>query len=238
MYKLIQLTNIHVNLSNRSILTNITFSLMSNRVLTLIGPNGAGKTTLIRVILGLIKPNSGKIVRKENLSIGYIPQKLLLNTLLPITVERYMQLSHEKNNTIISNILKRVKAEHLKNRQLQELSGGETQRILLARALLNHPNLLVLDEPMQGLDIIGQVTFYKLINQIRHELQCAVLVVSHDLNFVTAKTDDVICLNNHICCSGTPENVYSNLEFISIFGSKGMKELAFYQHNHNHIHDF
>ncbi|QCI23857.1 zinc ABC transporter ATP-binding protein ZnuC [Buchnera aphidicola (Macrosiphoniella sanborni)] len=238
MYKLITLTNVHVNVSNRSILTNITLSLHSNKVLTLIGPNGAGKTTLIRVILGLIKPNSGQIIRRENLSIGYIPQKLFLNNLLPITVERYMKLSRKKNNIIISKILKRVKAKHLKYRQLQELSGGETQKILLAKALLNNPDLLVLDEPMQGLDIIGQATFYKLINQIRNELQCSVLFVSHDLNFVTAKTDDVICLNNHICCSGTPETVCNNLEFISIFGSKRVKELAFYQHHHNHIHDF
>ncbi|AEO08114.1 zinc ABC transporter ATP-binding protein ZnuC [Buchnera aphidicola] len=238
MCKFIQLKNIYVNLSNRSILTNITLSVYSNQVLTLIGPNGAGKSTLIRVILGLIKPNSGSIVRQRHLAIGYIPQKLSLNTLLPITVNRFMQLSQIKNNINISNILERVNANMLKNRQLQELSGGETQRILLARALLNHPNLIVLDEPMQGLDVMGQLTLYKLINDIRHDLQCSVLIVSHDLNFVAAKTDNVICLNNHICCSGTPETVRNNLEFISIFGLKGFKDLAFYQHNHNHIHDF
>ncbi|WP_425619828.1 zinc ABC transporter ATP-binding protein ZnuC [Buchnera aphidicola] len=238
MSNFIQLKNIYVNLSNRSVLTDITLSLNSNQVLTLIGPNGAGKSTLIRVILGLIKPHFGTILRKENLSIGYVPQKLSLNHLLPITVNRFMQLSQTKNNINISKMLARVNADALKYRQLQELSGGETQRILLAKALLNKPNLIILDEPMQGLDVIGQSTLYQLINDIRHELKCSILLVSHDLNFVTSETDKVICLNNHICCSGAPETVCNNLEFIAIFGSKDFKKLAFYQHHHNHIHNF
>jgi len=239
MFSFIQLKNVYVNLSNRSILTDISLSLVPNRVLTLIGPNGAGKSTLVRVILGLIKPDSGTVIRSCNLSIGYVPQKIYINTLLPITVERFMQLSQKKiNNIKILHMLKRVKAEPLKDCQLQKLSGGEMQRILLAKALLNDPNILVLDEPTQGVDLVGQLTLYKLINEIRNELKCSVLIVSHDLNFVMAKTDDVICLNNHICCSGTPESVCNNLEFISIFGFKRIQELAIYHHDHNHVHNF
>jgi zinc transport system ATP-binding protein len=238
MLKFIQLKNVYVNFSNRSILSNISLSLIPNRVLTLIGPNGAGKSTLVRIILGLIKPNTGTIVRSCKLSIGYVPQKLSLNTLLPITVERFMKLSKRTDDIKISKILKRVKAESLKDSQLQKLSGGEMQRILLARALLHNPNLLVLDEPTQGVDIMGQLALYELINQIRYELKCSVLMVSHDLNFVMAKTDEVICLNNHICCSGAPETVYNNAEFISIFGLQRVKEMAIYYHNHNHTHNF
>lgn len=238
MFEFVKLKNIYVNLSNRSILTNISLSLIPNRVLTLIGPNGSGKSTLVRVILGLIKPNSGTIIRSYNLSIGYVPQKLNINNFLPITVERFMKLSHNTSNVKISEMLQRVKAESLKFCQLQKLSGGEIQRILLAKALLNNPNLLVLDEPTQGVDVIGQLALYKLINEIRYELKCSILIVSHDLNFVMAKTDHVICLNNHICCSGTPETVCNNLEFISMFGFKRVKELAIYHHDHNHIHNF
>ncbi|QCI23035.1 zinc ABC transporter ATP-binding protein ZnuC [Buchnera aphidicola] len=238
MLELVRLNNVCLNLSNRSILTNISLSLIPNRVLTLIGPNGAGKSTLVRIILGLIKPSSGSIIRSHNLSIGYVPQKLNLNTLLPITVERFMQLSQRRNNRKILEILKRVNAESLKTYQLQKLSGGEMQRILLAKALLKNPNLLVLDEPIQGVDIMGQLALYKLINEIRYKLKCSILMVSHDLDFVMAKTDDVICLNNHICCSGTPETVCNNLEFISIFGFKRVQELAIYHHDHNHVHNF
>ncbi|AHG60066.1 zinc ABC transporter ATP-binding protein ZnuC [Buchnera aphidicola] len=238
MFEFVKLKNVYVNFSNRSILSNITLSLIPNRILTLIGPNGAGKSTLVRIILGLIKPNSGQIIRSYNLSIGYVPQKLYLNTLLPITVERFMKLSQKVTNDIkISEILRRVKAESLKYSLLQKLSGGETQRILLARALLNDPELLVLDEPAQGVDVMGQIALYELINQIRYELKCSVLMVSHDLNFVMAKTDEVICLNNHICCSGAPESVCKNIEFISIFGIKNRQELAMYHHDY-HAHNF
>lgn len=238
MLELIKLKNIYVNFSKRSILSNVSLSLFPNRILTLIGPNGAGKSTLVRIILGLIKPNSGTVIRACNLFIGYVPQKLYLNTLLPITVERFMKLSRGISDIKISKILKRVKAESLRYCQLQKLSGGEIQRILLAKALLNDPNILVLDEPAQGVDVMGQLALYELINQIRYELKCTILMVSHDLNFVMAKTDDVICLNNHICCSGSPEIVYRNLEFISMFGSKHIQELAIYHHNHNHDHNF
>jgi len=238
MLELIILKKICVNFSHISVLSNISFSLIPNRIVTLIGPNGAGKSTLVRVILGLMKPDTGEIIRSPKISVGYVPQKLYLNNLLPITVERFMQLSKKKRNIDILKTLKRVKAEALKYAPLQKLSGGEMQRILLARSLLNNPNLLILDEPAQGVDIMGQLDLYELISEIQSEIQCSVLIVSHDLNFVMAKTDHVICLNKHICCSGTPKTVFKNLEFISIFGIKRIKELAIYQHNHDHVHQY
>ncbi|WP_343154009.1 zinc ABC transporter ATP-binding protein ZnuC [Buchnera aphidicola] len=238
MIEFVSLKNIYVNFSERSILHNISLSLNSNRIVTLIGPNGAGKSTLIRVILGLIKPTSGIVYRSPYTSIGYVPQKLYLNNLLPITVKRFMQLSQHKKTTNIFQILKRVKAESLINLPLQKLSSGEIQRILLARALLNDPNLLVLDEPAQGVDVMGQLDLYNLIHCIRNELNCTILIVSHDLNFVMARTDYVICLNKHICCSGSPKKVLKNLEFISIFGLERIQEIAIYHHRHNHIHQY
>lgn len=239
MLEYVKLKNIYVNFSRRSILSNISFSLMPDKILTLIGPNGAGKSTLVRVILGLIKPDSGQIIYSSNLTIGYVPQKLSFNTLLPMTVKRFMQLSEkENNNNKILDILKRLKVSSLQYCQLKNLSGGEIQRVLLAKAVLKNPSLLILDEPTQGVDVMGQIVLYELINQIRNQLKCAVLIVSHDLNFVMAKTNNVLCLNNHICCSGTPETILKNLEFISIFGLKRAQELAVYHHHHNHIHDF
>ncbi|QCI17138.1 zinc ABC transporter ATP-binding protein ZnuC [Buchnera aphidicola (Aphis helianthi)] len=238
MLEFIVLKNIHVNFDNRSILYNISLSLTSNRIITLIGPNGAGKSTLIRVILGLIKPTSGTVFRSPHISIGYVPQKLYLNNLLPITVERFMKLSQYKKTTNVLKILKRVKADSLRYLSLQRLSGGEMQRVLLARALLNNPNLLVLDEPVQGVDVMGQLDLYNLIHCIRSELNCTILIVSHDLNFVMAKTDHVICLNKHICCSGSPKKVFKNLEFISMFGFERIQEIAIYHHRHDHIHRY
>ncbi|HMI76981.1 MAG TPA: zinc ABC transporter ATP-binding protein ZnuC [Buchnera sp. (in: enterobacteria)] len=238
MVALIKLKNVFVKFNHRYILSNISFTLTANRIFTFIGPNGAGKSTLIRIILGLLKPYSGKIVRKKNLNIGYVPQKLYFNTSIPITVNHFMKLSQGVKNCSIINSLKRVNAIHLKDLYLEQLSGGEMQRMLLARALLKSPELLVLDEFTQGIDTEGQIVLYELINQIRYELHCAIVIVSHDLNLVMAKTDEVLCLNNHICCSGTPESVYKNAEFIAMFGYMGTKEFAVYRHEHNHRHDF
>ena len=238
MYSLIQLKNVFIKFNHRCILSNISLNLIPNQILTLIGPNGAGKSTLVRVILGLLKPDSGKIVRKINIKIGYVPQKLYLNVGLPITVDRFMRLSQGTTKSSVKKALHRVNIVHIQNHQLKILSGGEMQRMLLARALLKEPELLILDECTQGIDISGQVALYKLINKIRDELKCSVLMVSHDLNLVMATTDEVLCLNQHICCSGTPEIVCKNSEFISLFGEIGIKNFAVYRHKHNHRHDF
>ena len=237
MTSLVTLENISVQFARRPVLSGISLKLMPGRILTLLGPNGAGKSTLVRVVLGLLAPTSGQIQRDPGLRIGYVPQKLHIDPTLPVTVERFMLLTRGAKRADVLPALKRVQAGHLLNAPLQKLSGGETQRVLLARALLNQPQLLVLDEPTQGVDVNGQVALYDLIDQLRQELNCGVLMVSHDLHLVMAKTDEVLCLNHHICCSGTPEAVSQHPEFIAMFGPRGAQQLAIYRHNHNHRHD-
>ncbi|XBC37967.1 MAG: zinc ABC transporter ATP-binding protein ZnuC [Buchnera aphidicola (Floraphis choui)] len=232
----ISLKNVSVNFNNTAILSDVSLNLMSNCILTLIGPNGAGKSTLVKVILKLLRPNKGEVVYNKHLRIGYIPQKLNFNTTLPLTVNRFMSLSKRRES--ILNTLKRVNALHLRYIPLKKLSNGEMQKVLLARALLNNPQLLVLDEPIQGIDFLGQTIFYKLINQIKNELKCSILMVSHDLSVVMSNTDQVICLNKHICCSGLPEIVSKHSKFIAIFGHLKKNKLALYHHKHNHHHDF
>ncbi|ADD77365.1 ZnuC [Pantoea ananatis LMG 20103] len=237
MPSLVTLENVSIGFDQRQVLSGVSLELHPGKILTLLGPNGAGKSTLVRVVLGLLAPSSGRVSRSAGLRIGYVPQKLHIDPTLPVTVERFMRLSRGARNQDILPALKRVQAGHLLTSPLQKLSGGETQRVLLARALLNQPQLLVLDEPTQGVDVNGQVALYDLINQLRHELNCAVLMVSHDLHLVMAKTDEVLCLNHHICCSGTPEAVSQHPEFIAMFGPRGAQELAIYRHHHNHRHD-
>ncbi len=237
MTNLVTLENVTVAFGQRRVLSDISLNLRAGKILTLLGPNGAGKSTLVRAVLGLVAPDSGMIKREKNLRIGYVPQKLHLDATLPLTVGRFMRLRPGTRKEEIVPALKRVQAAHLVDAPMQKLSGGETQRVLLARALLNSPQLLVLDEPTQGVDVNGQVALYNLIDQLRKELDCAVLMVSHDLHLVMAKTDEVLCLNHHICCSGTPEVVSLHPEFISMFGHRGAEQLGIYRHNHNHRHD-
>ncbi|XBC44151.1 MAG: zinc ABC transporter ATP-binding protein ZnuC [Buchnera aphidicola (Schlechtendalia peitan)] len=233
---LILLKDISVIFNKKRILSNISLSLTPNRILTLIGPNGAGKSTLVKIILKLLNPNEGTVIYNKDLRIGYIPQKLNFNSTLPITVNRFMYLS--KSQRSIKSVLNCVNAIHLQYILLNQLSSGEIQKILLARALLNNPQLLILDEPTQGLDFSSQIIFYKLVNQIRSELKCSILIVSHDLNIVMSNTDEVICLNNHICCSGAPEIISKNAKFIAIFGHLEKNKLTLYHHKHNHYHNF
>ncbi|WP_338574739.1 zinc ABC transporter ATP-binding protein ZnuC [Erwinia billingiae] len=237
MSPLISLEKVSVSFGARRVLSDVSLTLQPGKILTLLGPNGAGKSTLVRVVLGLIQPDQGKLLRPSQLRIGYVPQKIHLDATLPLTVERFMLLHGGVKRSDILPALKRVQAAQLLNYPLQKLSGGEMQRVLLARALLNQPQVLVLDEPTQGVDVNGQVALYDLIDQLRNELNCAVLMVSHDLHLVMAKTDEVLCLNQHICCSGTPEVVSKHPEFISMFGSRGAEQLAIYRHHHNHRHD-
>ena len=237
MTNLVTLEKITVAFGQRRVLSDISLNLRAGKILTLLGPNGAGKSTLVRVVLGLVAPDSGLIKRDKTLRIGYVPQKLHLDATLPLTVGRFMRLRPGTSKDDIVPALKRVQAAHLVDAPMQKLSGGETQRVLLARALLNRPQLLVLDEPTQGVDVNGQVALYNLLDQMRKELDCAVLMVSHDLHLVMAKTDEVLCLNHHICCSGTPEVVSMHPEFISMFGQRGAEQLGIYRHNHNHRHD-
>ncbi len=237
MSSLVTLDDITVTFAQRRVLAGISLTLQPGKILTLLGPNGAGKSTLVRTVLGLLTPDRGRVQRAPGLRIGYVPQKLHIDPTLPVTVERFMRLTGGSRRADILPALKRVQAGHLLQAPLQKLSGGETQRVLLARALLNQPQLLVLDEPTQGVDVNGQVALYDLIDQLRRELNCGVLMVSHDLHLVMAKTDEVLCLNHHICCSGTPEAVSQHPEFIAMFGPRGAQQLAIYRHQHNHRHD-
>ena len=216
------------------ILEDVSLTLMPGKIMTLIGPNGAGKTTLLKVMLNLIPVSKGTLTRKSGLKIGYMPQKLDINPTLPMTVERLLSLGTSartsKIQPLIDMCLKEVGAYALKHSRLTVLSGGEMQRVMLARALLIAPDLLVLDEPMQGVDVLGQEELYQLIARIRDNRGCAVLLVSHDLHLVMAASDEVVCLNTHVCCSGHPNQVTVDPGYQKLF-------VAPYQHEHDHLHD-
>lgn len=248
---LIKLEGVSVK-RNRQILQNIQLSISSGEIMTVIGPNGAGKSTLVRVAVGLVKPNQGRRVIKPGLKIGYMPQKIHIEPTFPLTVSRFLQLTHRstsnwtsmtrakysnpESESALINQLEEVGAGHVIDSPLQNLSGGELQRVMLARALLRKPELLVLDEPVQGVDLAGQQALYQLISQIRNRYDCGILMVSHDLHLVMAATDQVVCLNQHICCSGHPETVSNDPAYIELFGSSENLNLARYTHNHDHKH--
>lgn len=235
--RLIEAVKLSVNLAGRQVLESIDMSLDEGEILTLIGPNGAGKTTLVRALLGLQGLDSGSLERRPGLRIGYMPQRVSVDTILPMNVERFLRLGERQRGTV-SGIAERLGVTGLLKNPIQGLSGGEMQRVLLARALLRDPQLLVLDEPAQGVDVSLQSVFYNLIRQIRDERGCGVLMVSHDLHLVMAATDRVICLNGHICCTGRPDAVSRDPSYLRMFGNvDSMRGLAFYAHDHDHSHD-
>ncbi|CAH8185108.1 zinc ABC transporter ATP-binding protein ZnuC [Vibrio aestuarianus] len=236
MSSLIQLQDICVDFNDRRVLDNISIGLEKGKITTLIGPNGAGKSTLVKVLLGLQKQNSGTITRAKKLKIGYVPQKLKLNDSLPLPVKRFLSLAGNFSKQELLDALRLVGAEHLLNNDMHKLSGGETQRVLISRALLQRPDMLILDEPAQGVDVQGQIDLYDLIDAIRHRFGCSVFMVSHDLHLVMAKTDDVICLHHHICCSGSPAAITQHPSYIALFGTSNRETLAFYHHQHEHHH--
>lgn len=234
---LITLDKVNLNFGQNHVLQNISTELHKGCITTIIGPNGAGKTTLVRVILGLLKPDSGTVWKEKNLRIGYMPQKLQIDKTFPLTVERFLKTAQNCNKDQMKAVLADVGASSLFKQSIHHLSGGEMQRVLLARALLRDPQLLVLDEPVQGVDINGQLELYNLISHIRDERGCGVLMISHDLHLVMASTDHVVCINHHVCCSGHPEQVTNDPSFTELFGIKGSEQLAVYSHHHNHNHD-
>ncbi|MFT5033042.1 MAG: zinc transport system ATP-binding protein [Bermanella sp.] len=235
MSALIELQSVSLQAGERNILSGIDLQLQPATITSLIGPNGAGKTSLVKVVLGLSTASSGTVRRQSGLRIGYMPQKLTLNTTLPLTVERFLRLADRRGEKL-AWALERAEARHLSDHSMHKLSGGEVQRVLLARALLVKPQLLVLDEPAQGVDISGQLALYERISSLRDELHCAILVVSHDLHWVMAQTDAVICLNQHICCHGHPQTVSTDPAYLSLFGKQGEHTLAPYHHDHDHAH--
>jgi len=233
---LVAIENLTVRFDERPVVDRVNLSLYQGDIITIIGPNGAGKTTLIKAILGIQAATSGRIIRARNLVIGYVPQHLRLESTLPLSVKRFMLLSGQPLAECVS-ALTRTGVSHLLNASVHHLSGGEQQRLLLARALARKPELLVLDEPAQGVDINGQAALYDLIRQLRDELNCGVIMISHDLHLVMAATDKVICLNQHICCSGSPADISHDPAFIETFGRPVAESLAVYHHHHNHSHD-
>lgn len=232
---LIQVHNIHVHFQHHTALHNVSLTVKRGEIVTLIGPNGAGKSTLVHVILGLLTPQAGYVFRQTNLRIGYMPQRIAIDPVLPLTVERFLKLGGTQKDQLFHNILTEVGIVHLLKHPLQHISGGEMQRVLLARALLRIPDLLVLDEPIRGMDVAGQYEFYELIAYIRKQRGCGILMVSHDLHMVMAATDSVVCLNQQVCCSGHPEIVSQHPAYLKLFGAQAAYELAVYTHHHEQM---
>jgi len=217
------------------VLQDVSFTIAPGEIVTLIGPNGAGKTSLVNLVIGLAQPGSGRVWRRPKLRLGYMPQHLRFDSTLPLSVERFLRLATQ-DRAALNLYCERLGVSALLSKQLQSLSGGELQRVLLTRAVLRRPQLLVLDEPTQGVDVLGQADLYRQIAELRDELGCGVLMVSHDLHLVMAKTDTVICLNRHICCHGAPESVARHPEYLQLFG-KQAEAIAVYTHHHDHAHD-
>ncbi|WP_438996746.1 ATP-binding cassette domain-containing protein [Candidatus Puniceispirillum sp.] len=233
---LISLDNAGIYRSKKWLVRGVSMRVEPGEIVTLIGPNGSGKSTTAKLALGVLATDEGTAYRKPKLRVSYVPQKLELSWTLPLTVSRFLRLTHKANKTQIHNALAATEMTHLANMQMSNLSGGEFQRVLLARAIMSSPELLVLDEPVQGVDFNGEMALYKLIEKIRNELNCGILLISHDLHVVMSTTDRVICLNGHVCCSGTPASVTSSHEFKTLFGEHTASGLALYQHQHDHEH--
>ena len=233
---LIELKNAGVKRAGKWLARNISFSVQAGEIVTLIGPNGAGKTTSAKMALGLLNLDEGTAFQKSKLRVGYVPQKVSIDWTLPLQVERFLNLTGACSNSDINSALAMTDSLHLLECELNTLSGGEFQRVLLSRAIANKPELLVLDEPVQGVDNSGEEAMYSLIETIAKNLNCGVLLISHDLHFVMSATTHVICLNGHICCSGTPRAVSTSSEFRTLYGSKISASLAIYEHMHDHTH--
>jgi zinc transport system ATP-binding protein len=233
---LIKSQNLCLKIAERQILDAVSIEVKSGEIVTLVGPNGSGKSSLVRLLLKLNKPDVGSVDHRAGLRIGYMPQKIHIDPVLPLSVKRFLQLVGKVTSEQIIQVAEQVEVVSLLDYPVQNISGGEFQRVLLARALLRKPDLLVLDEPAQGVDINGQQQLYQLIASIRDQMGCGVLMVSHDLHLVMAATDQVLCLNTHICCQGHPEAVSQHPEYLKLFGSS-LDGLAVYTHNHDHTHD-
>ena len=232
---LISAKNISLNFDGRKILDDISLILNRQDFITIIGPNGAGKSTLLKTLIGLIKPDSGTINRAQNIKIGYIPQTLSVEHSLPITTEAFIRLNKAQADDL-ADLADLLNITPLLGKAVQTLSGGEWQRVLLARALIDNPDAIILDEPAQNLDLNGQMKFYKMLDDLHQIHNLAILMVSHDLHLVMASTRQVICLYHHICCSGAPQTVTRDPEFINLFGRDMASMMAIYHHDHDHNH--
>ncbi|MGB3244892.1 MAG: metal ABC transporter ATP-binding protein [Sulfitobacter sp.] len=234
---LITTQNLSLRYGGQLVLRDVNFSIDRGEIVTIVGPNGSGKSSLLRALVGALKPASGTVTRAKGLRIGYVPQRLQIDATLPMTVARFLNLPHRQSAETIHTALTHAGVPDLTDKQMIALSGGQFQRVLLARALLNNPDILILDEATQGLDQPGAAAFYRRIEEVRAEFGCAVLMVSHDLHVVMAASDRVLCLNGHVCCEGTPEVVADAPEYRALFGTGTHGALALYRHDHNHDHD-
>lgn len=233
---LLSVKDLTVRFGDEAVLDSVNLTVRPGEIATVIGPNGAGKTTLLRAILGLVQSDSGEVIRRPRLRVGYMPQHVAIDDTLPLTVRRFLALGGRVVKGRRREVLRAVGIRLLLDHPLQQISGGEMQRVLLARALLREPELLVLDEPGQGLDVIGQAELYELIGQLRGRIGCGVLMVSHDLHLVMAAADKVICLNHHVCCTGAPQDVREHPEYLALFPESEIASLGIYTHHHDHAH--
>ena len=232
---LVKLENAGYSQNNKWLVRGVSLEVEKGKIVTLIGPNGSGKSTTAKIALGIYKKIEGK-VEKYTKKVGYVPQKVSIDWTLPLRVNDFMVLTENLKDDAINEALSLTGVEHLKNKNLGSLSGGEFQRVLLARAISKKPELLVLDEPVQGVDFTGEIALYELIKKISDELNCGILLISHDLHTVMSATDHVVCLNGHVCCSGSPIDVAKNNEYKALFGEQASQILSVYEHRHDHVH--
>ena len=232
---LLKVENAGISLNDKSLVKGVSFEVKQGEIVTLIGPNGSGKSTTAKIALGIYKKIDGKVKTYTN-KIGYVPQKISIDWTLPVRVSDFMTLTEELTQDQINIALNLTGVEHLKNKSLSKLSGGEFQRVLIARAISKRPELLVLDEPVQGVDFKGEIALYELIKKISEKMKCGILLISHDLHVVMSATDYVLCLNGHVCCSGTPHNVVKDSKYRELFGDRASNILSLYEHKHDHTH--
>lgn len=233
---LVTLEGAGIQREGRWLVRGVSVSIAPGEIVTLIGPNGSGKSTTAKMALGILRPDEGTVSRRAGLAVSYVPQKLSIDWTMPLTVARFMRLTADIGDKAAAEALALTGAGHLAASQVRNLSGGEFQRVSLARAIARKPDFLVLDEPVQGVDFTGEIALYDLIRRIRDEIGCGILLISHDLHVVMAATDRVICLNGHVCCSGTPVAVASSPEYRTLFGARAASTLALYEHHHDHVH--
>ena len=233
---LVKLENAGVYKSSKWLVRGISFEINKGQIVTLIGPNGSGKTTTAKMILNILDTDEGMATSNTS-KMAYVPQKINIDWTMPLRVIDFMKITNNLNNTQITDSLTMTGVDKLLYNQIHSLSGGEFQRVLIARAIAKKPDLLVLDEPVQGVDFNGEIALYNLIKKISSNLNCGILLISHDMHFVMSTTDHVICLNGHICCSGNPSSVVKNPEYIKLFGEHNSETLSYYQHQHDHSHN-
>ncbi len=232
---LVKLNEVGIRQKDKWLVKGVSLKVEKGKIVTLIGPNGSGKSTTAKIALGIYKKIEGQVEKYTN-NVGYVPQKISIDWTLPLRVNDFMLLTENLNDDAVNEALSLTGVIHLKNKNLGNLSGGEFQRVLLARAISKKPDLLVLDEPVQGVDFTGEIALYELIKKISDTLNCGILLISHDLHTVMSATDHVVCLNGHVCCSGTPIDVARNNEYKALFGEQASQTLSIYEHKHDHVH--